>query len=116
MTRSRAGSRNWRSPWCCATRAGSLRETEPARRPITIEDLLTHRSGIAYGFFSEGPLKLAYERALGDPAMTRMTPDEWLIALGGLPLAYQPGERFHYGHSTDGPGLPDRPGRGQAVA
>jgi len=81
--------------------AGSLRETEPARRPITIEDLLTHRSGIAYGFFSEGPLKLAYERALGDPAMTRMTPDEWLIALGGLPLAYQPGERFHYGHSTD---------------
>lgn len=81
--------------------AGSLRETEPARRPITIEDLLTHRSGIAYGFFSEGPLKQTYERALGDPAMTRMMPDEWLIALGGLPLAYQPGERFHYGHSTD---------------
>jgi len=81
--------------------AGSLGETEPARRPITVEDLLTHRSGIAYGFFSEGPLRRAYERALGDPAMTRLTPDEWLIALGGLPLAYQPGERFHYGHSTD---------------
>ncbi len=37
----------------------------------------------------------------GDPAMNRLTPDEWLAALGGLPLAYQPGERFHYGHSTD---------------
>ncbi|MEJ2818495.1 serine hydrolase domain-containing protein [Caulobacter sp. CCG-8] len=81
--------------------AGPLRDVTPARRPITVEDLLTHRAGIAYGFFSEGPLKAAYERALGDPAMTRLTVDEWLAALGGLPLAYQPGERFHYGHSTD---------------
>ena len=81
--------------------AGPLRDVTPARRPITVEDLLTHRAGIAYGFFSEGPLKAAYERALGDPAMTRLSVDEWLAALGGLPLAYQPGERFHYGHSTD---------------
>ena len=81
--------------------AGPLRDVTPARRPITVEDLLTHRAGIAYGFFSEGPLKAAYERALGDPAMTRLTVDEWLAALGGLPLAYQPGDRFHYGHSTD---------------
>ncbi|BAM92039.1 conserved hypothetical protein [Bradyrhizobium oligotrophicum S58] len=81
--------------------AGPLDDTVPARRAITIEDLLTHRSGIAYAFFSEGPLKIAYERALGDPAMNRSTPDEWLAALGTLPLAYQPGDRFHYGHSTD---------------
>ncbi|WP_316161555.1 serine hydrolase domain-containing protein [Bradyrhizobium sp. SZCCHNRI20481] len=81
--------------------AGPLDDTVPARRAITVEDLLTHRSGIAYAFFSEGPLKLAYERALGDPAMNRSTPDEWLAALGTLPLAYQPGNRFHYGHSTD---------------
>ncbi|MGJ5037999.1 serine hydrolase domain-containing protein [Bradyrhizobium sp. HKCCYLRH3059] len=81
--------------------AGPLDETVPARRAITIEDLLTHRSGIAYAFFSEGPLKVAYERALGDPAMNRSTPDEWLAALGTLPLAYQPGDCFHYGHSTD---------------
>jgi CubicO group peptidase (beta-lactamase class C family) len=81
--------------------AGRLDDTVPARRRITVEDLLTHRAGVAYGFFSEGPLKDAYERALGDPAMTRLTPDAWLAALGSLPLAYQPGERFHYGHSTD---------------
>ncbi|MGN6374847.1 MAG: serine hydrolase domain-containing protein [Sphingomonas sp.] len=81
--------------------ATTLDETEPARREITIEDLLTHRSGIAYGFFSEEPLKSAYERELGDPAMNRMSVDEWLAALGRLPLAYQPGDRFHYGHSTD---------------
>ena len=81
--------------------AGPLHDTVAAQRAITIEDLLTHRSGIAYAFFSEGPLKTAYERTLGDPAMNRSTPDEWLAALGTLPLAYQPGERFHYGHSTD---------------
>jgi CubicO group peptidase (beta-lactamase class C family) len=81
--------------------AGSLQDTVPAQRQITIEDLLTHRSGISYAFFSEGPLKNAYETTLGDPAMNRLTADAWLAALGTLPLAYQPGERFHYGHSTD---------------
>lgn len=81
--------------------SGALDDTVPARRAITVEDLLTHRAGIAYAFFSEGPLQQAYEAALGDPAVNRSTPDEWLAALGTLPLAYQPGERFHYGHSTD---------------
>ena len=81
--------------------AKTVGKTVPARREITIEDLLTHRSGIGYGFFSEEPLKSAYERELGDPAMNRLSVDEWLAALGRLPLAYQPGERFHYGHSTD---------------
>lgn len=81
--------------------SGSLSDAVPARRPITIEDLFTHRSGIAYAPFSEGPLSQAYAEALGDPGMNRMSVDAWLAALGTLPLAYQPGERFHYGHSTD---------------
>lgn len=80
---------------------GPLEDTVTPHRAITIEDLMTHRSGIAYAFFSEGPLKPAYEEALGDPSMNRMSVDEWLAALGTLPLAYQPGERFHYGHSTE---------------
>ncbi|MDZ4867990.1 MAG: serine hydrolase domain-containing protein [Alphaproteobacteria bacterium] len=81
--------------------AGPLDNTVPARRAITVEDLLTHRAGIAYAPFSEGPLKQAYEGALGDPGMNRLSVDAWLAALGTLPLAYQPGARFHYGHSTD---------------
>jgi CubicO group peptidase (beta-lactamase class C family) len=80
---------------------GALDDTAPAERPITIEDLLTHRSGIAYAPFSEGPLRAAYEEVLGNPVMNRKSVDAWLGALGTLPLAYQPGERFHYGHSTD---------------
>lgn len=81
--------------------AGPLDNTVPAQRAITVEDLLTHRSGIAYAFFSEGPLKQAYAQTLGDPGMNRLSVDKWLAALGTLPLAHQPGERFHYGHSTD---------------
>lgn len=81
--------------------AGPLNDTSPAAREITVEDLFTHRSGIAYAPFSEGPLKAAYEEALGDPGLNRMSVDDWLAALGTLPLAYQPGARFHYGHSTD---------------
>jgi CubicO group peptidase (beta-lactamase class C family) len=80
---------------------GPLDDTEPLQRAITVEDLLTHRSGLAYAPFSEGPLKSAYETALGDPGMNHMSVDQWLAALGTLPLAYQPGIRFHYSHSTD---------------
>ncbi len=89
------------SPRVLRNAAGPIDDTVPARRAVTVEDLLTHHSGIAYAFFSEGPLKSAYERTLGDPAMNRLSVDAWLAALGTLPLAYQPGERFHYGHSTD---------------
>lgn len=81
--------------------AGPIRDTVPAARAITVEDLLTHRSGVAYAPFSEGELQSAYAEALGDPGLNRSTVDEWLGALGTLPLAYQPGERFHYGHSSD---------------
>jgi CubicO group peptidase (beta-lactamase class C family) len=81
--------------------AGSLDDTTPAHRDITVDDLLTHRSGIAYAPFSEGPIKQAYEAALGDPGLNRSSVDDWLSALGTLPLAHQPGERFHYGHSSD---------------
>jgi CubicO group peptidase (beta-lactamase class C family) len=80
---------------------GPLDDTEALQRPITVEDLFTHRSGIAYAPFSEGPLKQAYESELGDPGLNRLSVDQWLAALGRLPLAFQPGVRFHYGHSTD---------------
>ncbi len=81
--------------------AGSLDDTTAAARDITIDDLLTHRAGLAYGFSSVGPIAHAHQRALGDVLNADMTPDAWMAALGGLPLSYQPGERFHYSHATD---------------
>jgi CubicO group peptidase (beta-lactamase class C family) len=81
--------------------AGPLDATSAAARPITIEDLMTHRSGIAYGFTSTGPLEAAHRDKLGDPLASNADPDAWLKALASIPLSYQPGARFHYGHSTD---------------
>jgi CubicO group peptidase (beta-lactamase class C family) len=80
---------------------GPLDETYPSPRDITIEDLMTHRSGLAYGFTSVGPIAHAYEATLGAPLGGPHGPDEWMKRLATLPLSFPPGDRFHYSHSTD---------------
>lgn len=80
---------------------GPLSDTVPARRDITVEDLLTHRAGFGYGFTAHGPIGPAYTAAIGASVNLEQTTDEWLAALGTLPLFYQPGERIYYGTSTD---------------
>lgn len=81
--------------------AGPLDRTTPSPRPITVEDLMTHRAGLAYGFTSVGPIAHAHEARLGSPLVNSRTPDQWLKGLGELPLSYPPGERFHYSLATD---------------
>jgi CubicO group peptidase (beta-lactamase class C family) len=75
---------------------GPLDRTEPARRPITIDDLMTHRSGLAYAFSVLGPLARGYGRM-----SFRQDQDRWLAELAQLPLAHQPGDRLTYSHATD---------------
>jgi CubicO group peptidase (beta-lactamase class C family) len=68
-----------------------------ARRQITVKDLLTHTSGLIYGFGRE-PIDEIYRSAsiLESPSM-----DAFVQKLATLPLAHQPGERFSYGLNTD---------------
>jgi CubicO group peptidase (beta-lactamase class C family) len=80
---------------------GPLQDTYPAPRPITIEDLMTHRSGLAYSFTARGPLAQALKEKFGFEFDSARTPDEWTKTLASLPLSYAPGERFNYSHSTD---------------
>ena len=81
--------------------AGPLSDTVPARRPITARDCLEFRLGWGIDF-TGGPnflLSAMADRGLatGPPApQANPPPDEWLRRLGGLPLAYQPGERWLY--------------------
>ena len=75
---------------------GPLDRTVPAQRHITVEDLMTHRSGLAYMFSVLGPLADAYRKL---PA--RQDQDRWLAELAELPLAHQPGERLTYSVATD---------------
>jgi CubicO group peptidase (beta-lactamase class C family) len=84
---------------------GTLNQTDPAERPITFEDLLTHRSGLTYGDFHSGPIAKAYKEALGGAIDSEVLPDDWIARLAALPLIDQPGTAFHYGHSTDLLGL-----------
>jgi CubicO group peptidase (beta-lactamase class C family) len=75
---------------------GPLEKTVPLRRPITFDDLMTHRSGLAYAFSVGPPLGRAYGRL-----MHRQDQDHWLSELAELPLAHQPGDRLTYSHATD---------------
>jgi len=74
-------------------------ELTPARRPITIQDLMRHTSGITYGFFGNSLVKHAYVEAgvmKGD-----FTNAEFAERIAKLPLHYQPGTTWDYSHSTD---------------
>jgi CubicO group peptidase (beta-lactamase class C family) len=84
---------------------GPFDQTVPAERPITFEDLLTHRSGLTYGAFHRAPVAMAYKEALGGDIDSHVAPDDWITRLAALPLIDQPGAAFHYGHSTDLLGL-----------
>lgn len=73
----------------------------PAKRPITIRDLLTHTSGISYG---GGALEAEYRAAntyLWYCADHDETIGSFVDRLATLPFQSQPGEQYVYGFSTD---------------
>jgi CubicO group peptidase (beta-lactamase class C family) len=86
---------------------GPLDDTVPARRSITVRDLLTYQLGL--GFLLASPdthpiVKAMYEREVGAtpfPAQMPHPPDEWMRRLGTLPLMYQPGESWLYNTGSD---------------
>ncbi|MFY7954725.1 MAG: serine hydrolase domain-containing protein, partial [Burkholderiaceae bacterium] len=80
---------------------------EPAKRAITVHDLLRHTSGLTYGEFTRfASVKAAYEEAGLFSAQTPMralmlTPEQQIDAFAKAPLVWQPGTTFDYGLSTD---------------
>src|SRR5205814_2779360 len=83
---------------------GPIDDTVPARRAITVDDLLTFRMG--HGLIFEPTFDPPYPivtaakdlgLVMGPPdPRTRHDPDEWLKRFATLPLMYQPGERWQY--------------------
>ncbi|MBI3793037.1 MAG: beta-lactamase family protein [Gemmatimonadetes bacterium] len=68
-------------------------------RPITIEDLLLHTSGLTYGAFGNTAVDSLYRR-------TKLLADDYTLAqfteaLAPLPLVFQPGERWNYSMAMD---------------
>ncbi|MEJ6979533.1 serine hydrolase [Pedobacter sp. P351] len=83
--------------------ADSSFTTIPAKREITIRDLLTHTSGIDYAVIGTANMKAIYAKSgippgFGSAGILLKTEIE---KLGALPLVHQPGERFTYGLNTD---------------
>ena len=76
----------------------------PARRKITVRDLLRHSSGLAYSFTSPD-MQMIYQKAgvveaLATGTEVRTLADNMKV-LGNLPLLHEPGTRYTYGVSTD---------------
>ena len=77
---------------------GPLEDTVPAKRMITLRDLLTFTLGT--GMVPAEPGTIPISDALGalEPPPA---PDEWIRRLGALPLVYQPGDRWMYELGAD---------------
>lgn len=72
---------------------------EPPVRPMTIQDLLRHTSGLVYGPFGNTLIHQAYNQAnLFDNGQTLA---EFVTKISKLPLAHQPGTVWEYGMSVD---------------
>jgi CubicO group peptidase (beta-lactamase class C family) len=72
---------------------------EPSRRPITVQDLFRHTSGLTYGIFGNSLVQKLYrEHKLMDLQQNNA---QMLTKLAALPLCCQPGTMFEYSMSTD---------------
>lgn len=78
--------------------------TMPAKKEITIRELLSHTSGIGYAQIGNAQMNAVYYKA---GVVGGIGVDDGLVLadkmkiLGGLPLFHQPGEQFTYGLNTD---------------
>ena len=85
------------------TRGEAGTGTVAARREMSIRDLLTHRSGLTYGFLDAGPVGNGYRKAGVSDGLTTTagTIGENIDRLAAEPLLSQPGSEWHYSLSTD---------------
>ncbi|MFF8802981.1 MULTISPECIES: serine hydrolase domain-containing protein [unclassified Methylobacterium] len=76
-------------------------ETEPARRLITIHDLLTHTSGLTYGFMEATLVDALYRQNEIDFQTSTLPLGELVARLAQQPLLAQPGAEWNYSVATD---------------
>jgi len=78
-----------------------FRTRRPARR-MQVRDLLTHTSGLTYGFMHQHAVDALYRRAgIGTERERGETLEHFVERLAQMPLLFSPGERWNYSVSTD---------------
>ncbi len=68
-------------------------------REMTVRDLLTHTSGLTYGFMGRHPVDGLYRRAGLDSGQHKL--ESWVEQLAEIPLLFSPGTRWSYSVATD---------------
>ncbi len=75
-------------------------KTRPVTRPMTVRDLLTHMSGLTYGFLERTEVDAAYRQLKLDGSGS-LTLDKLIDRLADLPLEFSPGTAWNYSAATD---------------
>jgi CubicO group peptidase (beta-lactamase class C family) len=78
---------------------GDKLDLAPLKRPITVQDLMRHTSGLTYGFTGASPVQKLVKGA--NVVDANRTLAENVEAMATLPLMHQPGEVWEYSLSTD---------------
>ncbi len=68
------------------------------KRPMTVQDLMRHTSGLTYGLFGNSPVDQMYRKA---PIFNAKSLAEMVKTIAGLPLLHQPGEFWEYSVGVD---------------
>ncbi|MCC6266147.1 MAG: beta-lactamase family protein [Dehalococcoidia bacterium] len=75
--------------------------TRPTNRAMTVRDLLSHQSGLTYGFLARTNVDAAYRELEVDAGGKPRTLKGMIDALASLPLEFSPGESWNYSVATD---------------
>ncbi|HEX5378596.1 MAG TPA: serine hydrolase domain-containing protein [Phenylobacterium sp.] len=97
---------SWKNHRVWVSGEGDVINTEPARRPVSFRDVLSHTAGLTYGGGLPGvgiqhPIDQIYRDLKIRSVGGRDTMMEFLDKLGQVPLRYQPGEQWMYSLATD---------------
>ena len=78
-----------------------LEDTSPQETPITVRQVMTHTSGLTYGFMQSNVVDAAYRKAgIGGPSNIKNL-EAWVKRAAEIPLVSQPGSQWNYSISTD---------------
>lgn len=75
-----------------------IMKTVPAKRPITVRDLMRHTAGLTYGVFGDTLVDREYRKA---KILGQLNLADFVTDLAKIPLQYEPGTRWHYSVSVD---------------
>lgn len=76
-------------------------QTIPTDEPMRMVDLLRHTSGLTYSFQNRTNVDAAYREGRIENWHGNLTLDEFVAALGRIPLEFSPGTEWNYSVSTD---------------